>query len=474
MWRGNGRRNMEHPISVQLINRSMVPPTPMAEHAAKLCYQATLPPLQTEEGGAVSKFVDDRLFKVSHHTTLQHQYFTFEIEGIAVGDIDYGLHECDPNYNSDQRSGRFCGEMFANPDFNQIEAYTEQFWPEVGSDKRRLVMDYVRGGIDIYQRNLGKVTALVAKYLRADRPHLSDKAIEASAPKIAQEQTRMFVPVIFPTALDFTVNLSALVAKWESAWSPAMRYVTEQMKLAVLEHHPTVDFMFNEQRRRQDEWACQMLANEGDPLVYQPRISGVELQNAKKMRQPDPALLHPVDRLHFTPELMDNNVVTLLVKEASMSLATMGQDQRHRTIRRSMPCFTGEFYLPPAVCDVVDRGEARNFFNLWKNLRDRIPPSMSMIIAPYGAVVRYDKSGSINAVLHELGKRSCWCAQEEIYELARQTRIALGQCLPEDHWLFRYLEPPCLVGGKCGEGARYCGRDLNFADISQHIPRRRV
>lgn len=467
---------MADAISVKMINHGCVPPTPMAEHAAKLCYQPVLPPLQIEEGGPVSKFVDDRLFKVSHHTTLQHQYFTFEVEGIAVGDIDFGLHLDSPFYNSDQRSGRFCAEMFADPDFDQIEGYVRQFWPEVDSDKRSRVMDYVRNGIGLYQNSIERTTELVAKHLRADRPHLTDKAIGMSAPKIAQEQARVFVPVIFPTALDFTIDLSALVALWESAWSPAMRYVTDQMKLAVLESYPAVDFMFNEERRRHDDWTYQLLANEGDPLVYQPQISGVELQNAERMQQPDPALLHPVDRLHFTPELMDNNTVTLLVKAASMSLATMGQDQRHRTIRRGMPYFTGEFYLPPAVCDVVHRGEARYLFNCWRSLRDEIPPSLSMITAPYGAVVRYDKAGSINAVLHELGKRLCWCAQEEIYELARQTRMALGQQLPEDHWLFRYLEPPCLVGseGKCGEGARYCGRKLIFDDPEQRLPRRRI
>jgi len=446
----------------------------MAEHAAKLCYQPVLPPLKVEEGGAVSKFVDDKLFQTSHHTTLQHPYFTFEIEGIAVGDIDFGLHLDSPFYNSDQRSGRFCSEMFANPDFDQIEGYIGQFWPEVGSDRRRCVMDYVRSGIGIYQNNIEQVTALVAEYLRADRPHLIDKAIETNAPKIAQEQTRVFVPVVFPTALDITINLSALVALWESAWSPVMRYVTERMKLAVLENYPTLDFMFNEERRRKDDWACELRANEGDPLTYQPRILDAALQYVGELPCPETALLHPVDRLHFTPEMMDNNTTTLLIRDACMSLATMGQDQRHRTIRRGMPHFTGKFYLPPAVREVANHDEASGLFNRWRSLRAEIPPSLSMIIAPYGAVVCYDKAGSINAILHELGKRLCWCAQEEIYELARQTRIALGQQLPENHWLLRYLEPPCLVGGKCGEGARYCGRDLKFTDDEQRIPRRRV
>ena len=469
---------MNNAISVKLINSGEVLPASMAEHAAKLCYQPTLPPLNNcpneAEGATMDKFVNDRLLWTGHHTTLEHQYFSFEIEGISVGDIDFGLHLASPFYNSDQRSGRFCTDMFASPDYGQIEEYIKQFWPDISDSVRRSIMDYIRSGIGLYQDNVGRATTLVAEFLRADRPNLSDKAVAMSAPKIAQEQMRVSVPVIFPTALVFTIDLSALVALWESAWTPVMRYITYKMKWTVLEKYPNLIYMFDENRRRQNDWACQLIENGGDPLVFQPRILGVETQNIGDCLPPEPGLLHPIDRLHFTPETMDKNTATILVRAARMSLATMGQDQRHRTIRRGLPHFTGEFYLPPAVREVINHDEARNLFHQWRALRAEIPPSLSMITAPYGAVVCYDKAGSVNAVLHELGKRLCWCAQEEIYELARQTRIALGQQLPENHWLFHYLEPPCLTGGKCGEGARYCGRDLNFSDGKERITHRRV
>ena len=62
--------------------------------------------------------------------------------------------------------------------------------------------------------------------------------------------------------------------------------------------------------------------------------------------------MHPVDLLHFSPELMDNNVSEIKTN-IEISVATMGQDQRHRTVRRSQPGFSGRFYLPP-IPDSID------------------------------------------------------------------------------------------------------------------------
>ena len=136
-------------IKVELIDWKVREPLDMASHAALMCYQAEAP----EMGEKID--VENRLFKVSHHTTLQHTDFTFQIEGIAVSDITFGMHLASPFYNSDQKSGRYCAKMFTDPDFGKIEKYIKFFWPEVKKFSRAQVMSYiVKQGVNVYQKNM--------------------------------------------------------------------------------------------------------------------------------------------------------------------------------------------------------------------------------------------------------------------------------------------------------------------------------
>jgi len=180
-------------------------------------------------------------------------------------------------------------------------------------------------------------------------------------------------------------------------------------------------------------------------------------------------VLHPVDKLHFMPEYMDNAVNDVKCRVA-ISAATMGQDQRHRTIRRSAPEFTGEFYLPPIVDVCGLEEEAKTQMQRWLDLSQQLPPTLATTIAPYGAVVSYVKSGSLNAVIHEQAKRLCWCAQEEIYHVAREHRRSMRDNEYGD--LAEIFEPHCLQTGVCAEGKRYCGRDIK--DRNDYFPRRMV
>ena len=225
-------------IEVKLITSTDADPLLLASHAALKCYQAENP----EWGKEID--VENRLFNVGHHTTLQHTFFTFSVEGIAVGDITFGMHLTHPFYNSDQRSGRYCAKMFLEPNFQEIEKYIQSFWPEVEGENLCEVMKYIKKGVDTYHANIQEAGRLVAKNLKAERPFVNEKYIEVSAPKIAQEQMRMFIPIIFPTGFDFTINLTALVAMYRSAWTPSMRFVLSEMVKAVVGKFPRVAFFF--------------------------------------------------------------------------------------------------------------------------------------------------------------------------------------------------------------------------------------
>jgi len=455
-------------IKVELLAHTEADPLELISHAALTCYQSEVP----EMGKIID--VKNRLFDVGHHTTLQHWSASFSISGIAVGDVTFGLHLCHPFYDTDQRSGRFCAEMFLNPNFEEMERYIRDFWPEVKEEKIREIMAYVKKGFGIYQKNICQVGIMAKRFLKEERPFISDKMLESIYLKIAQEQLRMFIPVIFPTALDFTVNLSTLSAMYRAAWSPAMRSITQKMADLICVRYPEIGFMFNSAARRWDDWGVDFKRFSVPGLEYEPVLELLELEGETSFRIPSPEAMHPLDLLHFSPEMMENATGSILTR-IEISLATMGQDQRHRTISRSQPAFTGKFYLPPVLRQVDGLEESANeLLKLWMSFQEDLPVSLFSVLAPYGAMVEYRKRGNFNAVSHEQGKRLCWCAQEEIYFLAVKLRRAILEKYGRIS-LLDSLEPPCFKTGLCGEGKRYCGRDIRARKKGEeYFPERKV
>lgn len=437
-------------IKVKLLTHTNTPPSDLASHAALICYQAEAPEL----GKQID--IENRLFNVGHHTTLQHFFFTFTIENIAISDVTLGLHLAHPFYNSDQRSGRFSAKMFAEPDIEQIENYIQKYWPEISDEARDKTIDFIKTGLELYQINLNDAIEEAENFIREERPNANQKYIEQNAPKIAQEQMRVFISTIFPTALDFTVNLSTLAAIYRSAWTPALRDVTEQMVAQVLEKFPELSYMFATDKRRTSFWSPEVISTEAG--IKQKPHAKLLSQIDERITIPDKKLMHPVDLLHFTPEQMDNSVSEVKT-EIEISMATMGQDQRHRTIRRGQPVFTGNFYMPPIVVDLGLNHDSLSLMTDWLNLKDELPATLHAAITPYGAMLAYKKVGSINAIAHEQAKRLCWCAQEEIYHLSHALRAEIAK-QNSDSELLNLLQPPCFADGICGEGVRYCGRDL--------------
>jgi len=361
--------------------------------------------------------------------------------------------------------------MFLNPDYRKIEEYIRAFWPDVGQSVLGDVMSYVANGVDIFHGNIECATEITTQFLKEERPFASDKSIQVNAPKIAQEQMRMFIPVIFPTGLDFTINTTVLAAMYRSAWTPAMRGVTDKMVDTFLEEYPDEAYMFNPESKRQRDWSFK-LGDDGG-VLFSPVVRLKEVDDDQGFVMPRFEDMHPVDLLHFMPEYMDNSICDIRTV-VEISMATMGQDQRHRTVRRGTPSFTGNFYLPavPKECDL--ESTALEYMQEWKNLKPRVPGTLFMVLAPYGAMVTYEKNGSFNAVAHEQVKRLCWCAQEEIYQICRKMRSALIEYRGGDSPLLQVFQPPCYQSGKCVEGDRYCGRDLRDRTSETYFPERRV
>ena len=156
-----------------------------------------------------------------------------------------------------------------------------------------------------------------------------------------------------------------------------------------------------------------------------------------------------------------------------MSCATYGQDQRHRSVKRGKPMFTGHFYLPPLLKKAGLNKQAKEYMQEWLDLRIEVGDSLATTITPYGAMVATEKTYDMNALFHEQAKRSCWCAQEEIYQMSVQLRKSLENKIHKEDVL-QCLAPPCAKTGKCQEGVRYCGRNFKGLPLCKYFPTRTV
>ena len=442
-------------ISVKLIAQTNVDVTTLASYAAKVCYTSEPPEL-----GQLIK-VEDRLFTPGHHTTLEHNHFSFLLDGLSISSVLFGIHLNSPYYNSDQRSGRF-SKMYDTPNMEELKGNLKTLYP---NEDVECAAGFIRKGVDIYQKHIGPLTELAGKVIQEDRPLANEKYVEANAQKFAQEQLRVFISQSMPTALITTLNISALAALWRVAWSPEMRQVTDQMKQAVLTAQPDIAYMFDEGKRQNKNWSPEMqfenICVKTEPVC---RLIAADIKSNQY-----PWMADSVDILPFSPISMDNNVDRVRT-EVEFSCATMGQDQRHRSIHRSRPVLTGAFYVPPLIKMGGLEAEALAYMQEYAELTKVLSPELMTTIAPYGAMVKYQKEAPLNALIHEQEKRLCWCSQEEISEIARQLKKQLHEVCPN---VADRLAPPCWKG-RCREGVRFCGRQTNKSLIPDYFPRRRV
>lgn len=82
-----------------------------ARFAGAMCYQ---PSIRAAMDNRFGLNVENTLFKPGHHTTMQHasHYMSFALDDIPVSLATFGLHMTHPFYNSSQRSGRYCLDIF--------------------------------------------------------------------------------------------------------------------------------------------------------------------------------------------------------------------------------------------------------------------------------------------------------------------------------------------------------------------------
>src|SRR6267143_801936 len=161
------------------------------------------------------------------------------------------------------------------------------------------------------------------------------------------------------------------------------------------------------------------------------------------------------------------------------------QDQRHRMVPGSRPLLTladtrePDYITPllltnnPRAKDVYDRA-MHDAWSAKNELLDRgVPAEFALYLLPNAKSIRLYESGSLLHLIHKWTMRTCFNAQEEIYQSSMDELAQLREVHPE---LSRYIGPPCHIRAGittpiCTEGSHFCGIKvwLDFPNITRRI-----
>ncbi len=147
------------------------------------------------------------------------------------------------------------------------------------------------------------------------------------------------------------------------------------------------------------------------------------------------------------------------------------QDQRHRMVPGSRPLMTfsdttrADYVTPrmiranPAALAEYEAAMARAWAAKNRLLALGVPIEFALYVLPNAKVIRFVESGPLIALLHKWTMRTCFNAQEEIYEASMEEVAQVRAVHPR---LARFIGPPCvvrngLVSPRCTEGNKFCG-----------------
>jgi thymidylate synthase ThyX len=147
------------------------------------------------------------------------------------------------------------------------------------------------------------------------------------------------------------------------------------------------------------------------------------------------------------------------------------QDQRHRMVPASRPMLRltdspAPDYLTPMIIrrhaaarEVYDRAMAEAWAAKNRLLELGVPREFALYVLPNATAVRFVESGSLIHLLHKWTMRTCFNAQEEIYQASMEEIEQVRRVHPR---LMKHVGPPCYVRAGiaspiCTEGSHFCG-----------------
>jgi thymidylate synthase ThyX len=446
-------------------------------------------------------------FEAGHHTVYQHAHFEFGLENVSRQFVWSFLHS-HPFYNSEQSSQRFV----------RLEEARAHLPPGLSAEARQV---YEAAVLDAWQsyRELSALLKQDTLRILTELRHLSPNASEKRRKRVAREAdkkaievARYVIPVAAFTSMVHTLSGIVLHRLWRmmrTGDTPRESVaVVEAMVARVRELDPHFFEKVGLGPLAEDEIVetrLPGLSSGGDAAaaaldrrlgqrtaLLVDHMPGAEATTADAVRallgttaaelSDDQALETLLDpsRNRYRLETLQLSVHSPLARALHhpaytflkrLSHTADSQDQRHRMVPASRPLLAlndterPDYLTPPLV-----RANPRAL-ELYQSAMDRAwaakahllelgaPLESALYLLPNAKTLRFYESGSLLYLAHKWVMRTCFNAQEEIYQASMDELEQVRAVHPR---LARHMGPPCVLrAGRftptCTEGEHFCG-----------------
>jgi thymidylate synthase ThyX len=491
-------------------------PFDSAMAAARTCYAPRLigPEEITEKQRVM---IGSSTYFGGHHTVYQHAHFEFGLENISRHFVWSFLH-AHPFYNSEQQSQRYVRLDRAHA-----------FVPASLASAERAIYEKAVARAWGHYRELTRVLEPGAREILSDIWHISPMSHPKRAQKVSRqsekraiEVARYVLPVAAFTTMVHTVSGIVLHRLWRMAGASdtptEARHVIGEMVARVREVDPQFfDRFDNEPMEDLPEW--QIPAHDGEAFAqeFDARLAGLTsrlidyspgsiaamadsyraVAGLTASECPDSEaldrMLNPA-RNPYRRETLNIGVHAPMMRPLQHANFTFAkkishtadsQDQRHRMVPGSRPLLTlADTRSPDYITPMLIRENSRALeiyqkameeaWDAKNELLDRgVSREFALYLLPNAKAIRLVESGSLLHLLHKWTMRTCFNAQEEIYQSSIEEVEQVRAALPG---LGRYIGPPCYLRAGistpiCTEGSHFCGVKVwrDFPNIQRRI-----
>jgi thymidylate synthase ThyX len=511
---------VEQAVPCVTLRNSFAHPYDSAIAAARTCYAPRLISAQeiTEKQRTT---IGAATYYAGHHTVYQHAHFEFGLENVSRQFVWSFLH-AHPFYNSEQQSQRYVR-------LDRALAYIPPQSGRFGVAEREIFEGAVARAWGAY-RELTSLLKDDARRILAEiwnigpmsHPRRIEK-VERQAEKRAIEVARYVLPVAAATTMVHTLSGVVLHRLWRmqaACDTPTeARVIIGEMVARVREVDAQLfDRFDNGPLDELPEWqdpplgdgdrqarefdaklgGCTSLLVDYSPAA--PRVlaeayravvglSEAQCSDSEALDR----MLHPA-RNPYRLETLNVGVHAPLMRPLQhanftfakrLSHSADSQDQRHRLVPGSRPLLMltdtrePDFITPMLIREnrLAREVYERALQDAWaaknKLLNRGVPLEFALYLLPNAKSIRLVESGSLLHLLHKWTMRTCFNAQEEIYQASMEEVAQVRAALPE---LARYIGPPCYVRAGiaspiCTEGSHFCGVKVwqEFPTIERRI-----
>jgi len=504
------------------LRNSFAHPFDSAIAAARTCYSSRL--IGPEEVNDKQRLnIGAATFFSGHHTVYQHAHFEFGLENISRQFVWSFLH-AHPFYNSEQQSQRYVR-------MDRTQAYVPPVSLFFDAESRAIYERAIARAWSFY-RELSSLLLPQAREILLDIWHVGPMShpkrlqkIERSAEKRAIEIARYVLPIAAFTTMVHTVSGIVLHRLWRMCAASDTPSEPRAIIGELFAHVKNIDSQFfdrfgSEPLDELREWKIELprttpghqFVKEFDAQLHgrtaalldyslnAPAVIAGAYRAVLGLSAADCSDSEALDRL-LNPSRNLYRLETLNVgvhapmmralQHANYTFAKKishtadSQDQRHRMIPGSRPLLTladtrEPDYITPALLtsnprarEVYDRA-MQDAWHSKNELLDRgVPLEIALYLLPNAKSIRLVESGSLLHLLHKWTMRTCFNAQEEIYQSSLDEIAQLQEVHPQ---LAKFIGPPChLRAGVttpiCTEGSHFCGVKvwLDFPNVTRRI-----